>query len=163
VKPVAPLPVEERPDEEEIESVLAELPALQKAEEIRQAEKPVEAKKRGRPAKAKSVEEAPVEAPAATVTPQPLPPEISIQPTKAAPPKKEEPLSRQDLLDVFAEYVQRYGANFGYTDISNLLQQHLGDGVRKASDVPEDALPVAIGAIRTAINDNPFNRKRDYA
>jgi hypothetical protein len=71
--------------------------------------------------------------------------------------------TRQDLLDAFSEYVQRYGASFGFSDISQLLQKNLGDGVRKASDVPEDKLPVAIGAIKSAINDNPFNRKRDYA
>jgi hypothetical protein len=115
-------------------------------------EKPAEpavaaAKPRGRPRIVPTVE-APVEAP------------------KPAPKPKAEPIevvSRQDLLDVFAEYVQRYSANFGYTDISNLLQQHLGDGVRKASDVPDTMLPVAINAIKAAIIDNPFNRKRDYA
>ena len=73
-------------------------------------------------------------------------------------------VSRQDLLDAFSEYVQQYGVSFGYTDISKLLQKHLGDGVRKASDVPEAA---AAGghrrAIKAAIAENPFNRKRDYA
>ena len=99
-------------------------------------------------------EDEPMEvAPPVLKTPVGPAPKIEVQPVA----------SRQDLLDVFSEYVQRYGINFGYTDISNLLQKNLGDGVRKASDVPDEALSKAVVAIRAAINDNPFNRKRDYA
>lgn len=97
-------------------------------------------------------------APKAEAAPAPVKPKIMphAKPENGA-------ATRQDLLDAFSEYVQRYGASFGFSDISQLLQKNLGDGVRKASDVPEDKLPVAIGAIKTAIADNPFNRKRDYA
>jgi hypothetical protein len=129
--------------------------------------------KRGRPAKTAPVE--PAEATQPAVTPQPVPPVeepvSAVVETAAAAKVKTMPhaqpengaASRQDLLDAFSEYVQRYGASFGFSDISQLLQKNLGDGVRKASDVPEEKLSVAIGAIKTAIADNPFNRKRDYA
>jgi len=107
---------------------------------------------RGRPAKKAPEAEKPVEVPVAPV--------LAAAKTVAAVTNG---VTRQDLLDVFSEYVQRYGANFGYTDVSKLLQQNLGDGVRKASDVPETALKTAIAAIRSAITENPFNRKVDYA
>ena len=120
------------------------------------AEAPVKAK-RGRPPKVQPVE---------TVIPGAEVPASAPAPVQAAPVQTGNgtgAATRQDLLDVFAEYVQRYGANFGYTDISGLLQKHLGEGVRKASDVPETSLGQAIAAIRAAILENPFNRKRDYA
>jgi hypothetical protein len=110
------------------------------------AVKPPEKPARGRPAK-KAVE------------PQPKP-EAAVEPALV---EHSNGVSRKDLLDVFSEYIQRYGANFGYADVSKLLQQNLGDGVRKASDVPDSALGMAISAIKTAITDNPFNRKVDYA
>jgi outer membrane biosynthesis protein TonB len=122
------------------------------------AEAPVKAR-RGRPRKETPAEETTTPAETATVPPVTAPVQAATAPsgngTGAA--------TRQDLLDVFAEYVQRYGANFGYTDISGLLQKHIGEGVRKASDVPETSLGQAIAAIRAAILENPFNRKRDYA
>jgi len=144
------------------------------------AEEPVETPaepmkpKRGRPFKTVPVEpEPPVAVQPGPEVAQPAA-EVVAAPEVAAPkPAKPKAMphaqpengaaTRQDLLDAFSEYVQRYGASFGFSDISSLLQKNLGDGVRKASDVPEDKLPVAIGAIKTAIADNPFNRKRDYA
>ena len=114
------------------------------------AETPAEKPRRGRKPKAQPVDEAPVVA-------QPAEPAIEL------PKQPEEAYTRQDLLDVFSEYVQRYGVSFGYTDISSLLQKHVGDGIRKASDVPDAALGTAIAAISAALHDNPFNRKRDYA
>ena len=125
------------------------------------AEAPVKAK-RGRPAKAKAkpVDEGLTVIPVAEVLAS------APAPVQAAPVQTGNgtgAATRQDLLDVFAEYVQRYGANFGYTDISGLLQKHIGEGVRKASDVPETSLGQAIAAIKAAILENPFNRKRDYA
>ena len=132
--------------------------------------------RRGRPRKEKPVEPAAGEAagvdlPVAGTLPGSVEPEPEAKPEpvkakpKAMPHAQPEngAASRQDLLDAFSEYVQRYGASFGFSDISQLLQKNLGDGVRKASDVPEEKLSVAIGAIKTAIADNPFNRKRDYA
>jgi hypothetical protein len=116
------------------------------------AEAPVKAR-RGRPRKETPAEPVASVEPAVAAQPAPTP----------APSGNGSSVSRQDLLDVFAEYVQRYGANFGYTDISGLLQKHLGEGVRKASDVPETSLGQAIAAIKAAILENPFNRKRDYA
>jgi outer membrane biosynthesis protein TonB len=160
-QPKKPEPVSTRTVEETPEPVTVRVPEPA-------AEAPVKSK-RGRPFKTAPVE--PAEAAQPAVTPQPVPAVEEPVPAvvKAAPaPKVKEPTiesvaSRQDLLDVFSEYVQRYGASFGFSDISQLLQKHLGDGVRKASDVTEDKLSVAIGAIKTAIADNPFNRKRDYA
>lgn len=114
----------------------------------------IEKPKRGRP-------KAPVQQP---VTEAPV--TVHAEPAKQPDPALADHangVSRKDLLDVFSEYVQRYGANFGYTDVSKLLQQHIGDGVRKASDVPDGALATAIKAIKTAITENPFNRKVDYA
>jgi hypothetical protein len=130
---VSPVPPQATPEPES--------PKTEPSEALKQ---PVDTKKRGRPFKAAPVEEAPV---------------------AAQPPKTngKEAISRQDLLDVFAEYVQRYSANYGYTDISNLLQQNFGGAVRKASDVLDTQLPAAVAAIKAAIIDNPFNRKRDYA
>jgi len=120
--------------------------------------------RRGRPRKEKPAEaaEAPVEPAVAEQEATPEPVKAKPKATPHAQPENGA-ASRQDLLDAFSEYVQRYGASFGFSDISSLLQKNLGDGVRKASDVPEDKLSVAIGAIKTAIADNPFNRKRDYA
>jgi hypothetical protein len=110
--------------------------------------KPTEKPARGRPGR-KTAEPAPVaEAP---VAPQKAP----VEPIQM--------LTRKDLLDVFSEYVARYGVAFGYNDVSALLQQHFGNGVRKASDVADKDLASAIRTIKSAINDNPFNRKRDYA
>ena len=125
--------------------------------------------RRGRPRKEKPApaDEAPVEQAVAEQEAQPEP--VKAEPVKAKPKAmphaqpENGAATRQDLLDAFSEYVQRYGASFGFSDISSLLQKNLGDGVRKASDVPEAQLQVAIGAIKTAIADNPFNRKRDYA
>jgi len=139
--------------------------------------------RRGRPRKEKTAERAGDTAGEAAGVVLPVPgvvhedgqakaeaaPEAKPEPVKAKPKPmphaqpENGAATRQDLLDAFSEYVQRYGASFGFSDISQLLQKNLGDGVRKASDVPEDKLPVAIGAIKSAINDNPFNRKRDYA
>jgi hypothetical protein len=150
--------VEEAPEPVTVRVPEAEQPA---------AEAPVKAK-RGRPAKTAPVEpEAAVEPAAAEPVAEPEP--VKAEPVKAKPKTmphaqpENGAASRQDLLDAFSEYVQRYGASFGFSDISSLLQKNLGDGVRKASDVPEEKLSVAIGAIKTAIADNPFNRKRDYA
>jgi len=87
-----------------------------------------------------------------------------VEPEKPAPVKTNgKDVSRQDLLDTFSEYVAQYGVSFGYTDISKLLQTHLGEDVRKASDVPEASLAAAIDVVTKAIKENPFNRKRDYA
>jgi hypothetical protein len=127
--------------------------------------------RRGRPRKEKPAETPAEPAEAAAVEPAPEAPAVAdpaavkVKAEKAKEQAKnpEIVVSRQDLLDAFSEYVQRYGASFGFSDISSLLQKNLGDGVRKASDVPEEKLPVAIDAIKTAIADNPFNRKRDYA
>jgi hypothetical protein len=138
---VSPVPPQATPEPES--------PKIEPSEALKQ---PVDTKKRGRPFKAVPVEEAPVEAPVA--------PPVAAQPPKT---NGKEAISRQDLLDVFAEYVQRYSANYGYTDISNLLQQNFGGAVRKASDVLDTQLPAAVAAIKAAIIDNPFNRKRDYA
>jgi hypothetical protein len=140
---------------------------------VPEAEQPVAAApqepaqpRRGRPRKEKPVAEtaavADVAEPEAEPQPEPAPVKTKPKPMPHAQPENGA-ATRQDLLDAFSEYVQRYGASFGFSDISSLLQKNLGDGVRKASDVPEDKLPVAIGAIKSAINDNPFNRKRDYA
>jgi len=152
------------------ETVAPQPEEQQEPESPPEAVAPVEAPvkpKRGRPAKAAPVEpEAAVEPAEAepVVEPEPEPEPVKAKP-KAMPHAQPEngAASRQDLLDAFSEYVQRYGASFGFSDISSLLQKNLGDGVRKASDVPEEKLSVAIGAIKTAIADNPFNRKRDYA
>lgn len=116
-------------------------------------EEPAEKPKRGRKPKMAPVTEEPEDEPT----------EAPVAAPEAPKTNGKETVSRQDLLDVFAEYVQRYSANYGYTDISNLLQQNFGGNVRKASDVPEDMLGKAVAAIRAAITDNPFNRKRDYA
>jgi hypothetical protein len=142
---------EEAAQEEAIraEEIIEEL----KVEAPVKVEPPVIKTPRGRPPKISVPKEAPkAEAP--------------VQPPKPAekPIRVKEPVAtRQDLLDVFAQYVQRYGMNFGSLDISALLQQKFGDGVRRASDVSEADLPVAIGAIKQALSDNPFNRKVDYA
>lgn len=144
----------------------AELPTTEKIPEI----KPVE------PVKETPEDISTVDVPAVTEQPVVTPAKRgrkpkAPEPVTEAPAKPRDPaladhvngVSRKDLLDVFSEYVQRYGANFGYTDVSKLLQQHIGDGVRKASDVPDNALSAAIKAIKAAIIDNPFNRKVDYA
>ena len=162
-EPTTPQPEEQQEPEASQGPSEAEGPASIPLEQLRAP------KRRGRPAKAAPVE--PVEATQPTVGPQPVdaveepvPEPVKTKP-KTMPHAKPEngAATRQDLLDAFSEYVQRYGASFGFSDISSLLQKNLGDGVRKASDVPEEKLQVAIGAIKTAIADNPFNRKRDYA
>jgi outer membrane biosynthesis protein TonB len=104
--------------------------------------------KRGRPKKAQPIIETPAEI-VATVVNGP----VATQPAQ-------DTVVRQDLLDTFNAYVQRYGYNFGYTDVSKLLQQTFGDDVKKSSDVTDADIGKAIAVVRAAINDNPFNRRR---
>jgi hypothetical protein len=174
VKP-AEQQVSTRTTEEALEPVTVRVPEPEAEQPaVAEAKEPAQPR-RGRPRKEKPAEPAAgaaasVDLPVAETLPGSVEPEPEaapepVKPAKAAPKAKEPEIvvSRQDLLDAFSEYVQRYGASFGFSDISQLLQKNLGDGVRKASDVPEAQLQVAIGAIKTAIADNPFNRKRDYA
>lgn len=68
--------------------------------------------------------------------------------------------TKDDLMNIFRDYVQRYGTNAGYADVSKILQQTFGDSVRKASDVSEEHYGKAVLVVRQAIETNPFNRKR---
>jgi len=66
---------------------------------------------------------------------------------------------RANLMKVFAAYVQKYGTNFGYGDVSKLLQDNFGPEVRKSSDVTDDNLVKAVIVVQSAIEANPFGRK----
>lgn len=126
---------------------------VQVQEEVPQqaAEPAPEKPKRGRKAKAPTVDETLQEA-------------LEEGKKQAAPATANgHDVSRQDLLDVFSEYVTKFGVSFGYGDISTLLQKTFGENVRKASDVPDTGLGKAYAAIKAALEENPFNRKRDYA
>jgi hypothetical protein len=135
-KPTEPKPTE--PDEPQPAAVVAEEPALQGAE-VQEA--PKEPKKgRGRPRK-ETTEQPPAET-AAT-----------------APVNGGVEDMRANLMKVFAGYVQKYGTNFGYGDVSKLLQDNFGPDVRKSSDVTDDNLVKAVLVVQGAIDANPYGRK----
>jgi hypothetical protein len=114
---------------------------------------PVEAKKpRGRPKKAEAATVPPTtEAPAVTTT-------AGTTPTSSNGGSIDE--LRKRLMQTFADYVQRYGTNFGYTDVSKMLTDTFGPGVRKSSDVSDDNLARAVAVVGQAIEANPFGRRR---
>src|SRR5262245_12782295 len=92
----APMSLDTTPKEEPVVEAVP-TPASAPAAEAPQ-EAPAEKPKRGRRPAEKPVEAAPVKPVPVAKTP-----EIVV--------------TRQDLLDTFAEYVQAYGANFGYLDV----------------------------------------------
>lgn len=136
------------PDEPQPAAVVAEAPPAP-------AEAPVEAKKgRGRPRKAQPAETsaAAAAAPAATAPVQ-APPAAANGPAMTESP-------REVLGNVFGAYVRRYGTGVGYTDVSKLLTENFGAGVRKQSDLNDEQLPKAIAVVSAAIESNPFQRRR---
>lgn len=142
-----------RPDTQE-ETAPAEAPAAAEAPPATM-EPPVKAKKpRGRKPKAEGGE-----APPTTTAPY-----VEVAP--ATPAKQASPKSgaigvtRDDLMAIFSRYVQKYGTNFGYTDVSKMLTDTFGPGVRKSSDVTDDNLAKAVAVVSHAIEANPFARKR---
>jgi hypothetical protein len=135
-KPTEPKPTE--PDEPQPAAVVAEEPALQGAEV---QEKPKEAKKgRGRPRR-----ETTEQPPAGTAATAQVNGGVEDM--------------RANLMKVFAGYVQKYGTNFGYGDVSKLLQDNFGPDVRKSSDVTDDNLVKAVLVVQSAIDANPYGRK----
>lgn len=142
--PTEPKPVPTEPDEPEPAAVVAEAPPAP-------AEAPVEAKKgRGRPRKAPVAETgaAPV-----AVAPVAAPPAPVNGPTVGETP-------REALGHVFGAYVRRYGTGVGYSDVSKILTDTFGPGIRKQSDLPDEHLPKAIAVVAAAIESNPFQRRR---
>lgn len=114
---------------------------------------PVEAKKpRGRRKKEETAA-APSPAAAAAVATT-----AGTKPTSSNGGSTEE--LRKRLMQTFADYVQRYGTNFGYTDVSKMLTDTFGPGVRKSSDVTDDNLAKAVAVVGQAIEANPFGRRR---
>jgi len=133
-KPTELKPTE--PDEPQPAAVVAEAP-LQGAE-VQEA--PKEAKKgRGRPRK-ETIEQPPADTAPAQVN-------GGVEDMRA------------NLMKVFAGYVQKYGTNFGYGDVSKLLQDNFGPDVRKSSDVTDDNLVKAVLVVQSAIDANPYGRK----
>ena len=129
-KPTEPETAPAKPEEQE------EQPAA--------AQAPVAAKKRGRRTKAE------MQATQAAAAPE--------APAKAAPARAGV-FTRDDLTAVFREYVTKFGYSAAAADVSKLLQQNLGAGVRKSSDVADDAIPQAIAIVKAAVTENPFSRK----
>jgi hypothetical protein len=132
--------------------VEAQSPQTAPAEPAAAAAAPVEAKKsRGRGKKAEAAA-SPSTAANTTVSAPPV-----TQPTSS---KGGRTATRDDLMKTFASYVQRYGTNYGYTDVSKMLTDTFGPGVRKSSDVTDDNLDQAVAVVAGAIEANPFGRKR---
>jgi hypothetical protein len=67
--------------------------------------------------------------------------------------------TRDDLTAAFKEYVVKFGYAAASSDVSKMLQQAFGAGVRKSSDVGDDHIAAAIDLVKKAVNDNPFSRK----
>jgi hypothetical protein len=138
-KPDEPKP---QPDEPQPAAVVAEAPA----------EAPAEAKKgRGRPRKAPAADTVEERQWQATES------RIAAQGDAQVNGGVED--MRANLMKVFAGYVQKYGTNFGYGDVSKLLQDNFGPDVRKSSDVTDENLVKAVIVVQNAIEANPYGRK----
>ena len=151
-QPPAPKPAAEPEKEPETPATGTPVPS-EEEEQPAAAKAPVEAKKRrGRPAKAAAPAATPVGPEEATGVLQ-----GSVAPVKTT--GKAAIFTRDDLTAVFKEYVTKFGYAAAASDVSKLLQQNLGAGVRKSSDVSDDAIPQAIAIVKNAVVENPFSRK----
>jgi hypothetical protein len=140
-QPGKPKPTEPEP----AAAVVAEAPSTPAA--------PVEGRKpRGRPKKVTSVE-----ATGVALAPAPAP---TIQAPPVDGPWVAPESQREMLGQVFGAYVRRYGTGVGYSDVSKLLSDNFGTGVRKQSDVTDANLAKAIAVVSGAIEANPFQRRR---
>lgn len=68
-------------------------------------------------------------------------------------------LTVEDLRNVLGLYVKAYGMANAQVDLPVVLQEVCGEGVVKATDVPEDKIADAIAAIKKTGKENRFGRE----